>query len=172
MKLPVSQHALLVTALVLLAATVAGLQSSAGQDAAKDSAAGSSKVSQSQEKSKLIEATRVSTEEAARRAAKEKSKKAAKEDSSKKQESKKDSASNVSELRPVEKDDDDSASSAQVSTKDSGKSPIKDVHGSIQGTRGGQTRQAGGDIGASSKSGKTHVYVEGARSKSDTQPPH
>jgi hypothetical protein len=165
-------RAFLTAALALLVATAASAQTPAAQSASQDSTAGSSKTSKEPGKVKLLELTRVSTEEAARRAAQEKTKKTARQDSATKEDSKKSAPSGVSEFRPVTKPTGDSADAIEIPSQKSGKSPVKDVHGTVQGVSGSGTRAAGAEVGASSKGGKVHVYVETERSRSDTQPPH
>jgi hypothetical protein len=119
---------------------------------------------------KLIEATRVSTEEAVRRAAEDKAKATSK--TSAKKDSGKESAPGVSELQPVSKPAGDSAAATQVPRDESGKPVLKNIHGSVQGASGAGNRRAAAEVGASSKTGKTHVYVETERSRSDPATPH
>jgi hypothetical protein len=52
--------------------------------------------------------------------------------------------------------------------KDAKKSPLRDVHGTVYGStaaQGAQAQRAGGAVGASSKSGKTAIYVDTERSR-------
>ncbi len=171
MSLSASKSAFLAVALALFAASAAAPQSSPGQSASREPEAKAAKIPAKSEKAKLIDATRVSTEEAARRAAEKKAEESAKNDSKKKEDVKRDTTSAVSELQPVTKAQ-DSATAAQPAPQDSGKLPLKDIHGSVQGAGGGGMRRGGAEIGASSKGGKTHVYVETERSRSDAATPH
>jgi membrane protein involved in colicin uptake len=117
-----------------------------------------------------MDVTRVSTAEAARRAAEKKAEESAGGDSKKKEDAKEDAAA-VSEFKPASKAR-DAETAVQPASQDSGKLPLKDIHGSVQGAAGSGMRRVGSEIGASSKSGKTHVYVETERSSSDPATPH
>jgi hypothetical protein len=71
------------------------------------------------------------------------------------------------------------ASAAETAAKPvevkSKKAGLKDVHGSAwgkTGTYGTGTHNTGGEIGAGSRSGKTHVYVSGEGSRTDTTTVH
>jgi hypothetical protein len=164
------QAAFFAAALALLVASTAAPQNPPAQGSSGDSDTNTSKISPSAEKVKLIEATRVSTEEAGRRAAQDKAKGTSKTIAKKKSEN--DSAPGVSELRPVSKPAGDSAVTTRVPADESGKSVLKNIHGSVQGASGAGTRRAAAEVGASSKTGKTHVYVETERSRSDPATPH
>lgn len=166
-----SKAVLLAICFAFLAATAAPAQNAAAQGASQDSTADSVKPSKQTDKVKLLDVTRISTEDAARRAAQEKSEKKTEGNSAKEENSKKNASSGVSELRPVTKAPGDSTDTVQISTKKSGKLPVKDVHGSVQGVNGSGVRETGAAVGASSKGGKVHVYVETERSRTDTQPP-
>jgi membrane protein involved in colicin uptake len=169
-SLSASKSTFLAVALALFAASAAAPQSSPGQSASRQPEAKAAKIPTKSEKAELIDATRVSTEEAARRAAEKKAEESAGNDSNKKENAKEDAAA-VSEFKPAAKTK-DSGTAVQPAPQDSGKLPLKDIHGSVQGAGGGGMRRGGAEIGASSKGGKTHVYVETERSRSDAAPPH
>ncbi len=124
--------------------------------AQEDSASGAKKppAAQEQKKPVLVDAARVSTDAAVRSAAKQE---VEKPESAK---GKKDSSeSAVVEFKPAGPN----AGSGEtvVLPKDSKKN--KNIHGEVFGTTGAQaagTQGAGGAVGATSKSGKTSVYVE------------
>lgn len=116
----------------------------------------------SSKKPALTDAVRVSTDEALASAAKQEAKKQGPK------ENQKDSPDDaVLELRPSVPDA--AAGGSAVVTKDSKKSPLKNVHGEISGAAGAGRNREAGKVGASSKSGKTSVYVETDRS--NTTPP-
>jgi hypothetical protein len=170
-KLSASKAAFFALALALLATSAAAPQSSSGQNTSRTPEAKAGETPAKSEKAKLIDVTRVSTEEAARRAAEKKAEESAGNNSEKKEDAKKDTAAGVSELQPVTKAR-GSATAVHPAPQDSGNSPLKDIHGSVQGATGGGTHQGAAELGASSKSGKTHVYVETERSRSDVPIPH
>lgn len=112
------------------------------------------------EKASLADATRVSTDEAARQAIKQK-------DQDKKDSSVASTDSNVVEFKPAPpaaKSDD-----SLVVTKSGDSKKLKKVHGEAYGATGAGGHREGGAAGATSKSGKTAVYVEADRSR--TSPP-
>ena len=109
----------------------------------------------------LTNAVRVSTDEALASAAKQEAKKRSPD------ENQKDSPDDaVLELRPAAPDA--SADSSATVTEEK-KSPLKNVHGEASGAAGAGGNREAGKVGASSKSGKTSVYVETDRS--NTTPP-
>jgi len=121
-----------------------------------------------QKKISLSDVAPLSTEETARSAAKE-----ADQSSSKKKDDKAEDSGidSVLELHPVSAGEKAAASS---DAKPSVKRPKKNIHGEAYGgmdARGSGTHQAGGAVGATSKSGKTSVFVQGEQTRS-TQPPH
>ena len=78
----------------------------------------------------------------------------------------------VGEFKPVRRDD--SSDAVVVKSEDSKKSVMKNVHGTAAGSLDPRHRgnhQAAAAAGASSKSGKTSVYVETDSSRT-VQPPH
>jgi hypothetical protein len=120
-------------------------------------------------KPSLLEATRVSTENARRGAAADLARQdktglaapkvwaPATADSE---------SSTVLEFHPAEANAGASASQA-ASSKNSNKSALKNVHGSAYGSTvpGNSNHQVGGSAGVTSKSGKTSVYVETDQSR-------
>ena len=115
----------------------------------------------------LAKATRVSTDEAVRNAAQKKAGTSALEDASRES-----NGSAVTELHPVAPTSENSDAANTESPKTSKKSPSRNIHGSVYGASGSggdSTRRSGGSVGASSKSGKTSIYVESNRS-SESQP--
>lgn len=109
----------------------------------------------------LAEATRASTDAAVKSAAQKKAGTSAPEDDTSEPN---DSA--VTELHPA-------AQTPEASSTDSPKtiekkSPSRNIHGSVYGASGaggGNASRSGGSVGATSKSGKTSVYVETDRSR-------
>jgi hypothetical protein len=159
------------TVLALLVATGAAPPlCPASQGSSGDSASSPSKTVPVADKIKLIEATRVSTEEVARRAAQDKAKGTSKTVA--RMNSEKGASPGVSELQTVSKSADDSDATVRVSAAKGDKPLLKNIHGSVQGASGSRTRQGGAEVGVSSKTGKTHVYVETERSRSDPATPH
>jgi hypothetical protein len=169
-SLSASKSAFLAVVLALFAAAAAAPQSSPGQSASQKPGAKATETPAKPEEPKLMDVMRVSTEEAARRAAEKKAEKTTGNDTKKKEEVNEDAAA-VSEFKPASKTR-DSETAVQPASQDSGKLPLKDIHGSVQGAAGSGMRRVGSEIGASSKSGKTHVYVETERSRSDPATPH
>ena len=109
-------------------------------------------------KSVLMGASRASTAKAAEGAAKEKSQGVEAEEASQP-----DADSAVTELRPLppSKQEPVADSKDGDKKKSSKRGPIKNVHGTAYGGSGSGSQAAGGSAGASSRSGKTSVYVEG-----------
>ena len=160
---------LLTLLLVIVLAAAAKAQEPSGKPASGSSSSqGTSTLPKDRQKFSLLDATRVSTEEAARSAAPkaaEKSPTAAAAESS--------SDSTVTEFHPARPDSAPTGDSAVTTSGESRKSTLKRVHGTVYGSAapgnpGG--RRGGAAVGAASKSGKTHVYVETDRSRTDT--PH
>ncbi len=127
--------------------------------------------SETENKARLVEATRVSTADAARNAARERAK-----DSAKKGEAEKVSAepsdAGVIEMKPAEGSSDTQTVRHQGDTK---KSAVKNDHGTVDGSLDPEhsgNHQAAARIGASSKSGKTSVFVETDRSRTTAPVPH
>jgi hypothetical protein len=149
------------------------------QDEAKKSS-GSAATSETQQPSKkksdkklsLADVTRVSTAEAAKNAAKESTK-----DNSKDQDVLKSADGNgqsgVLEFQPATVGDPSTSPAAHPeATK---KHALSKVHGEAYGAldpKNTGTHRTGGAVGATTKSGKTSVYVETNQSKSTSNTPH
>lgn len=141
------------------------------QDTAKKSSdTPSPKSSASTEKKPaLAEVTRVSTDEATRSAAQKQAKKTAEEEAAEEP-----SEPDVLELRPAPESAESSGGAVVVPSKDSKKSVPGNVHGTVHGSldpKNTGTHRAGASVGASSKSGKTAVYVETERGRTQPNPP-
>lgn len=143
------------------------------QDVAKASsakpAAREPAAPKSEKKPALAEITRVSTAEAARSAAKEQAKQCAGEGSPEES-----AEPAVTELQPVAQDADASSGAVVAPTHESKKSVLKNIHGTVYGSRGARHKgdqRAGAAVGASSKGGKTSIYVETERSRETVPPP-
>ncbi len=118
---------------------------------------------QAQKKPVLVNATRVSTDAAARSAAKEETEKPAAA-----RKTKDSGESAVLEFKPAGPN----AGSGEVVVLPKDSKKKKNIHGEVYGTTGAQaagTQGGGGAVGATSKSGKTSVYVETERQR--TTPP-
>jgi hypothetical protein len=109
-------------------------------------------------KSVLMGASRASTAKAVEGAVKEKTKGPELEEASKPAD---DSA--VTELRPIPpgKQDEAEKSADEKDKKKSKSNPLKGIHGSAYGGSGPRAQAAGASAGASTKSGKSSVYVQG-----------
>ena len=115
---------------------------------------------QAASKPALAEATRVSTDAAVKSAAQKKAGTSAAEDAPSKSD---DSA--VTELHPAAQTPETSSAESPKTVK---KSSSRKIHGTVYGaagTEGGNASRSGGSVGATSKSGKTSVYVETERSR-------
>jgi len=160
------QAAILLNAIILMvmvsAAAVAGQgtrEKDARDKAVTSEATGSSP---SQKRPILLNAPRVSTERAAREAA-------AKGAAPKPEPASDASAAEadaVVELQPTAAGTPSPGNVATATPEGLKKSKRRSIHGSIHGSADptdSGTHQAGGSVGASSKSGKVHIYVEGER---------
>ncbi len=134
-------------------------------------AAQASPASKTETKRALADATRVSTKEAVKTAAQTKTKASeagtAPEGTS--------NESDVLEFRPAAPTDNGTSGVITLPSKDSKKSAVKNVHGTVYGSanaQGAGNRRTGGAVGASSKSGKTSVYVETDQSRTAQSSPH
>jgi hypothetical protein len=119
-----------------------------------------------EKKLSLSDVTSVTTEEAARSAAKESAPSISKKQDDKSLDAGIDS---VLEFHAASQDE---HAAAQSDAKPSVKDPKKNIHGEAYGgmdPHSQGTHHAGGAMGASSKSGKTSVYVQGEQTRS-TQP--
>jgi hypothetical protein len=143
----------------------AGALLSAAFGAAQETKKPKTPAAKSQKKPVLVDVTRVSTDAAVKSAAKKEAKKAVPADGAK-------DSNNwaVMEFKPAPPNGGDSSGDV-VLLKNSKKK--KNVHGEVFGTTGAQgvgTQGVGGAVGATTKSGKTSVYVETERRR--TTPPH
>jgi hypothetical protein len=146
-----------------------------GQEPSSEPPASEQKENPASDTIKLSDVTRVSTEKVVQQAAKQK----AKEDNTAPAESKdevttaanqdKTDSSHVTELQPSVKPQDDK-STAGTESATSGDRKTRRIHGSVYGATGPGVRATDAEIGAASKSGKTHVYVETGRTV--TPQPH
>jgi hypothetical protein len=141
------------------------------QDTAKKSSeTPSPKSSASTEKKPaLAEVTRVSTAEATRSAAQKQAKKTAEEEAAEKP-----AEPDVLELRPAPESTESSGGAVVVPSKNSKKSVPGNVHGTVHGSLDSKntgTHRTGASVGASSKSGKTAIYVETERGRAEQNPP-
>ena len=144
---------------------------SAAQEAPKKSPdTPSPKSSASTEKKPaLAEVTRVSTDEAARSVAQKQTTKGNEEEGAKE-----DNEAAVVEFKPAPASGESSGGAVVVPSKKSKKSTLGNVHGQVHGSVDGNnpgTRRTGASVGASSKSGKTAVYVETERGRTQPNPP-
>ncbi len=82
----------------------------------------------------------------------------------------------VLELQPASATTGAAPDTGQDAAKDKGKGTrLKSVHGSVSGSLDPKhpgTRQGAASVGASSKDGKTSVYVEADQGRATTPPPH
>lgn len=76
----------------------------------------------------------------------------------------------VVEFRPAANGSENNSNSAVVVQKQS-KAPLKHVHGELYGAKSGIGHADGGSVGATSKSGKTSVYIESDQSRSSALQP-
>lgn len=116
--------------------------------------------------SSLVDVTRVSTRDATLSATEVSAKKGARGDSPR-------NASNpdVLELRHVARDDEAAGGVAVPPSKESKKSRLGNVHGTVYGATGSQAprnKAAGGAVGVSTKDGRTSIYIEAERSRVDS----
>jgi hypothetical protein len=159
---------LLVGMFVLLATSLRAQETLAKPGSDSSSNRETTPLSKPKPKPSLLDATRVSTEEAAKSAAQEKADKAPGEKTNESS-----SSESVTEFHPARPDSAQKSGAAATTSDDSKASVLKRVHGKVEssaaigasGDRGG-----GASVGATSNSGKTAVYVERDRSRSDT--PH
>ncbi len=155
---------ILVAALSLLSTPAAMPQNQVG----KTSASNSQPKQQAASKAALAEASRVSTTEIARSAA-EKAAKTGTEGG----ESRETVESAVIEFHAVAKADSEAVGDVTRSPKDSKKSPSKNIHGTAYGSLDNSgNHSSAASVGASSKGGKAHIFVETERSRSSSPPPH
>lgn len=144
---------------------------SAEQEAAKKTpdAPPPKSTASTEKKPKLSEVTRVSTDEAARSVAEKQTTKGNEEEGAKE-----DHEAAVIEFKPARASAESSGGAVVVPSKGSKKSVLGNVHGTVHGSadaRNSGTRRTGASVGASSKSGKTAVYVETERGRTEANPP-
>ena len=144
----------------------------AAQDTAKknsDTPSSKSSGLSGDKKTALAEVTRVSTESAARSVAQKQAKMVAEEDGAQKA-----AEPDVLEFQPAPKNTGSSGKTVVAPSKGSKKPALGKVHGEIHGSADakGATRRAGAGVGASSKSGKTAVFVEAERGRTTQDPSH
>jgi hypothetical protein len=119
-------------------------------------------------KPSLADVTRVSTDAVAESVAREQvrgedeTEEAKSEDAASQEE-----PASVVELKPRARDSEDAKDAAKVESKSSGKGPLKDVHGSVHGASDpkGSGSRAGGSVGATTRGGRSSIYVEGQRTR-------
>jgi hypothetical protein len=161
------------TLLLLAALCLLMPRASAAQDTAKknsDTPSGKPSGLSGDKKPALAEATRVSTEDAARSVAQKQARKSTEENGAEKT-----ADPDVLELRPVPESTGPSGKIVVAPSEGSKQPALGKVHGRIYGSanaKGASTHRAGADAGASSKSGKTTVYVETERGRTRQDPPH
>lgn len=153
----------------LMAAVYAFAQSPAEKPSTENSSKQKANATNHKKKPTLAEVTRVSTAEAARSAA---SKTA---DESTGQNTKSESSdSAVLEFHPQSQDPAASSGDPFKSSKDSKDSALKNVHGTVYGSADAanvHNRKTGAAVGAGSKTGKSHIYVETDHARSSSQNP-
>lgn len=118
--------------------------------------------------SKPIEVSPIKTEDLLRTVAKEQARKS---DGEAKKEEESPDVPDVSEFHRAA--DENQATRDSVTIKEGKKSPVHDVHGSVYGATDAAnsgSHAVGGEVGASTKNKKTHIYVETERSRDN--PPH
>ena len=116
-------------------------------------------------KPSLLDATRVSTEEAAKSAAQKNAEKAADAKAVKSS-----SDDGVTEFHPARPDSAQTSGAVAMTSDESKKSVLNRVHGTVHATTDAGTsgdHGGGASVGAASKSGKTQVYVETDHSRRD-----
>ncbi len=129
----------------------------------------STEPAQKKQKASLEDVTRVSTRKAVQSVAKEKSKPVAEE----KKTQEPAAESEITEFHPAAPEE-KNPGEEPAKTKTSKKSTGKKIHGTAYGLGGGPGAPTGGggSVGATSKSGKTSVYVESEKTKTTNPAPH
>ena len=165
----VSKACVLAAGLCLLAATPVLPQTSGANTSGQSEAAEVKPAPASNKKKpKLLEITRVSTDEAARGVAKEK---ATRDEEVSNAEPSEPAAPAVTELKAIDRGSETPRSA--VTNSDSKGSKASKVHGRVYGSvdpKNSSDRRQGAAIGAGSKSGKTSIYVETEGSRGTTPP--
>lgn len=157
---------MVVAATMLLTPSRAGAQ----ETAKKESSAkvGAAHSGTGRDRAPIVETERVSTEQAARAVAEREANKKRKEQPPPKAAA----PSGVTELQPTSNPR--VAPPAEASSPSGKKWPLKDVHGSVYGgmdSSHAAAHRTGGELGASTRSGKTSVYVQTEQRRSNSQPP-
>jgi hypothetical protein len=161
-------YVLLVSLVCCLAAFPASAQQATSAPPDKSQTAQpKSSTTRSKDKPTLAEAARASTAEAAHKAAEVEAQRRSGDRTSQTS-----GAPDVLEFRAASSGAQDSV--GEATTKESKKSPLKSVHGDAHGALDsrGAGKQSGGAVGATSKGGKTSIYVETDRSHDTTPAPH
>ncbi len=156
-----------VLAYILLFPLVANSQTAS--DKQQGSASVKSTVSKAEKKAPLADATRVSTDAAVHQAAKQINQGKTETDSSDGS-----SETDVTEFHAATPADEGAKNPVVVKSGDAKKSPLRDVHGTVYGAAAPGApgnRRAGTAVGASSKSGKSSVYVESDSSRAASPSP-
>lgn len=154
-----------VVALAALA-QISPAQGAPQQKPSANSAPPAASATKSKEKPALDDITRVSTDQAVQSAARSATKKQAAADGTGEP-----APSEVLEFRRAATDE-DSAKHTTTTTSESRKSKAKNVHGTVYGSLDGAdaaNRSTGASTGVSSKSGKSHIYVETESSRATTR---
>lgn len=168
------QIGILLAALALLASSTAIAQDNAKNSSPETAAPASQQQSlskKSENKPILSDVMQVTTADAARSAAHEAAKKRS-TDQHKGKTSEGSSVDSVLEFKPAPQDADPARKSEPgATTKHARKNIHGEAYGSLDPAHSGN-HQTGGAVGAGSKSGKAHVYVETDQSRSTTPAPH
>jgi len=147
----------------LLLSPFAGRPQGAEKDLPAKPPSEKSSVPKAEKKPALSEIMRVSTSQVARTAAQEKGKGRPAQESGDQP-----SDSGSLELRPLAQGAEVSSEAVAIPSRGSRKSPLKNVHGTVYGSvdpKNKGTHRAGASVGATSKSGKSGIYVETERSR-------
>ncbi len=156
---------LLLALCVILAASGRAQYTGAKPGADSSSSPETTAPPKTKQQTSLLDATRVSTEEAAKSAAQERAGKTADPRTTESS-----SNENVTEFHPAPSNRDQKSGAAATTSDDSKKSGLKRVHGTVEGssaTGASGGREGGASMGATTKSGKTAVYVETDQSRRD-----
>lgn len=135
----------------------------------KNSEPSKAQASKPDQKPALAEVTRVSTDEAAHSAARKKA-----EGNAGSETSDQPADSAVTEFHPAARTSGASSEADAGPSKGPKRSLTKNLHGTVYGARGtghDGDHKAGASVGASSKSGKTNIYVETNRSRESSPAP-
>lgn len=165
------RFAAVIAGFVLLSSPVAKAQDSAPDRSNAKTVAAPPSMGNTKKPAKkivLTDVAPVTTEEAARSVAKERARPVSKKKNAKPADAPLDS---VVEFHPASQAEQAAAQSdARPRVKHAGKNIHGEAYGGLDPANTG-THQAGGAAGATSKSGRTSVYIQGDQTRS-TQPPH